>query len=230
MAKRKAIWVTRTEPGAAATAERLRAMGFEPVVAPLLQIRPIPGAPIELAGVSALAFTSANAVRAFAERCTERSLRVFAVGEATARAAREWRFRTVLSTNGDVKALAAGVAARRREISGAVLHPGAAEPAGDLKGELARHGVEVRSLALYESAPAEVPEAVLGRLPEFCGVLLHSPRAARELAKLLKRRPAPQLTAWCLSRAVARPLAKAALDRVEVAPAPTEEALLSLIG
>ena len=33
------IWVTRTQPGAEATAGRLRAMGFDPLVAPLLEVR-----------------------------------------------------------------------------------------------------------------------------------------------------------------------------------------------
>src|SRR4051794_31723211 len=107
MAGRRKVWITRAEPGASATAERIREMGFEPLVAPLLHLRPIPDVAIELGGVSALVFTSANGVRAFAERCSERGLKVFAVGDATARTAREWRFKTVLSTDGDVKALAA---------------------------------------------------------------------------------------------------------------------------
>ncbi len=229
MARGRTIWVTRAEPGASATAERLTALGFTPIVAPLLQLRTIADVAIELAGVSAIAFTSANGVRAFAERCTERSLRVFAVGEATAKAAREWRFKTVLSTDGDVRALAAAVATRKREIPGAVLHPGAAEPAGDLKGALARHGIEVRRLAVYKSVRAPVPQAVLVQLPRLHGVLLHSPKAARALARLLKTHPSPKLRAWCLSRAVARPLAKAALSHVIAAPFPTEEALLSLV-
>lgn len=230
MARSRTIWITRAEPGAAATAQRLTAMGFTPLVAPLLEVRPIADVDIDLAGVAALAFTSANGVRAFAERCPERDLRVFAVGEATARAAREQRFKTVLSTSGDVNALAAGVASRKRELNGAVLHPGAAEPAGDLKGALAKHDIEVRSLALYETVPAAVPPAVAEGLPGYFGVMLHSPKAARELARLLKAHPAPGLAAWCLSKAVARPLAKAGLEQIEVAPAPTEEALLSLIG
>ena len=33
------VWITRAQPGAARTAARLTALGFEPVVAPLLAIR-----------------------------------------------------------------------------------------------------------------------------------------------------------------------------------------------
>lgn len=230
MAGRRIIWVTRSEPGASATAERLTAMGYEPLVSPLLTLKPVEGARLDLDGVAAIAFTSANAVRAFAEKSHERAFKVFAVGAATAEAARKARFATVLSTDGDVKALAAGIATRKRDLKGVVLHPGAAEPAGDLPGALAAHGLEVRSVALYESVPAEVPQTVIDALPRLYGVLLHSPKAARELAKLLRKTPSPALRAWCLSKAVARPLAKIQLALLAAAPLANDDSLLNLIG
>ncbi len=93
---RQRIWITRALPGAESTAERVRALGHEAVVAPLLTVQPLADTRIDLAGVAALAFTSANGVRAFAEKCADRSLRVFAVGLATAQAARQVGFRAVL--------------------------------------------------------------------------------------------------------------------------------------
>ena len=65
----------------------------------------------------------------------------------------------MLSADGDVEALAEGIAVRRGELRGAVLHPGAAEPAGDLAGALEKHGVEARRLILYETAPVELAAA-----------------------------------------------------------------------
>ena len=231
MAGKRIIWVTRSEPGARATAERLAGMGFEPLLSPLLTLRPVEGAAIDLAGVAAIAFTSANAVRAFTDKSPERGFKVFAVGAATAEAARRARFATVLSTDGDVRSLAAGIASRRRDLgAGAVLHPGAAEPAGDLKGALAKHDIEVRAVALYESVPAVTSPEVLAQLPRLHGVLLHSPKAASELARLLRKTPAPTLTAWCLSKAVARPLARIELAALHAAPSPNDDALLNLIG
>jgi len=128
--RRQRIWITRAQPGADATAERVRALGHEAIVAPLLAVRVIPDVHIDLRGVAALAFTSANGVRAFADASGERGLKVFAVGAATAQAARAFGFKSVLSADGDVEALAEGIAVRRGELRGAVLHPGAAEPAG----------------------------------------------------------------------------------------------------
>src|SRR5215831_10658881 len=142
--RRQRIWITRAQPGADATAERVRALGHEAIVAPLLAVKPLNDVDVDLRGVAALAFTSANGVRAFADLSGERSLRVFAVGAATAQAARAAGFKLVLSADGDVDALAEGIAKRRFELRGAVLHPGAAEPAGDLVGALATHGVPAR--------------------------------------------------------------------------------------
>jgi uroporphyrinogen-III synthase len=59
------VWITRARPEAEATAARIAALGWTPLIAPLLEIRPLP-APLELEGVGALAFSSRNGVRALA--------------------------------------------------------------------------------------------------------------------------------------------------------------------
>ncbi|HKR88350.1 MAG TPA: uroporphyrinogen-III synthase, partial [Phenylobacterium sp.] len=114
--RRKKIWITRAQPAAAATAERVRGLGHDALVAPLLAVHDVEDVEIDLAGVAALAFTSANGVRAFAARSGERGLQVFAVGGATAQAARQAGFGSVLSSDGDVAVLDRGIAARRGEL------------------------------------------------------------------------------------------------------------------
>ncbi len=225
----RTLWVTRVQPAADATAARVRELGIEPIVAPLLEVRAIAGADLDLTGVSALAFTSANAVAAFAASSPERALRVFAVGDATAAAARAQRFSSVLSAQGDVAALASALTARRRELSGVILYPSAAEPSQDLAGALAAVGLQVRQTAVYETVAVEPPAVVLERLHEIEGVLLHSAKAAQALARFLKGHPAPQLIAYCLSRQVARPLGRAGLAQLLSAAQPNETALLALV-
>ena len=225
--RRQRIWITRAQPGADVTAERVRAMGHDAIVAPLLAVRVLPEVNVELHGVAALAFTSANGVRAFADVSGERGLKVFAVGAATAQAARAAGFKSVLSADGDVEALAEGIAARRGELRGAVLHPGALEPAGDLAGALEKQGVEARRLILYETAPVE--DLDTERLLRSDTVLLHSPRASQVLAKLLKAHPAPELRALGLSKAVIAPLSRTRLASKAYPPFPLEAALLNLI-
>jgi uroporphyrinogen-III synthase len=227
--RRKKIWITRAEPGADATAERVRGLGHDALVAPLLAVHELEEVEIDLADVAALAFTSANGVRAFAARSGDRALKVFAVGGATAQAARQAGFGSVLSTNGDVEALAQGIAARRGELKGAVLHAGAAELAGDLVGALAAQDVEARRLILYETRPVAIPDDELKALLRADAALLHSPRAALALARVLRRHPAPAMRALAISKAALKPLARTKLAAKLAPPYPLEAALLQLI-
>jgi uroporphyrinogen-III synthase len=225
----KKIWITRAQPGAAATAARVRELGHVAFVAPLLAVQALPPAPIDLSGVAALAFTSANGVRAFSDASGDRSLQVFAVGAATAAAARAAGFRRVLSADGDVRALAERLAARKGEFKGAVLHAGAAEPAGDLTGALTAAGIETRQVALYDTVVTALSAAELADLAGVDVALVHSPKGAEALAELLKAHPRPDLRVLAISKAALRPLARAALADRASAPFPLEAAMLNLI-
>jgi uroporphyrinogen-III synthase len=225
----RTLWITRAEPGASATAARVRGLGIEPIVAPLLEVRRVEGAEIDLTDVSAIAFTSANAVAAFAELCDERGLRVFAVGDATAAAASAHRFAKVLSARGDVAALASALASRRRELTGPILYPAAAEPAQDLAGALEAVGLTTRQVALYQTVAVEPGPEVGERLAEIDGVLVHSAKAGKALAAFLKAHPAPRLAAFCLSRQIARTLTRASLAGLYCPESPNELALLGLL-
>ena len=227
MATGAPVWITRAQPGAKATAARVAALGFTPIVDPLLEVAPIE-ATIDPAGVAALAFTSANGVQAFARLSNERALPVFTVGGATALAARQAGFARVSSADGDVEDLARLIV---DAAPGPVLWAGAQEPAGDLVAALDAAGVAARGVAVYETVQRAPSEATLSLLDRPLTVLLHSPRAARGLAAVLERRPAPALRALCLSPAVAAALEDVVEPRsVARAPRPDETALLSLLG
>jgi uroporphyrinogen-III synthase len=223
------VWITRTLPEAARTAQRLKDAGHEPVVAPLIAVTVLPVAEAladALRQSSAIAFTSVNGVRAFAALIrAERGLPAFTVGGATAKAAREAGFAEVVSANGDVEALGALIGEFRP--AGTVLHPAAAEPAGDLIGDLARRGVVARAIAIYATRGVSPPEGVLHGMG---AALVHSARAARELAALLKDRPeTPDLTVACMSKTAAAPLAGLPLGRLLVASYPDEASLVACL-
>ncbi|MGH6971687.1 MAG: uroporphyrinogen-III synthase, partial [Caulobacteraceae bacterium] len=213
-----------------ATAGRLRALGLGVIIEPLLEVRAVEGVEIDLDGVAALAFTSANAVAAFAARHAERDLPVFAVGDATAAAANAAGFARVESAGGDVAALAALLAERRAQLSGDVLYLAPSEPARDLVELLTARGVGARRVALYETVPLGPPAGFAAGLSRIDGVLVHSAKAAKALARFLGDHPAPRLHAYCLSTQAARPLADASLAAVRCADAPNETALLALIA
>lgn len=222
------VWVTRAQPGAERTAARLRTMGRDPLVAPLLAVRALPESAIDLRGVEALAFTSANSVAAFAARSSEgRALPVFTVGGATARGARAAGFARVSSAEGDVRALAALILAAGP--GGQVLHAGAREPAGDLVGALNARGVPARLAALYETAALPLAPEVADAWPRLETLLIHSPRAAEAFVAATRERATGGLTAACISDAAAAPL-RGRVGEVRVAARPDESALLDLLG
>jgi uroporphyrinogen-III synthase len=128
-----------------------------------------------------------------------------------------------------VEALAEGIGIRRNELKGAVLHPGAAEPAGDLAGSLERHGVEARRVILYETGSVKLAPGEAELLIKADAALLHSPSAAKALAGVLKVHPAPKLRVLGLSKAVIKPLARTPLGGRAFPPFPLEAALLNLI-
>lgn len=221
------VWITRARPGALATADRVAALGFTPLIDPLLAVETL-DVQLDLSHAAALAFTSANGVEAFARLSDERGLPVFAVGKATARAAHGAGFVSVSSADGDVEDLCDLIV---RGAAGPVLWAGAQEPAGDLVGMLRGCGVMARGVAVYETIERAPSEVILARLDAPLTALLHSPRAARILAAMLRERSAPTLRVLCLSQAVAAPL----LDLIEpgsvaFAPRPDETALLDLLN
>lgn len=220
------VWITRARPGALATAERVEALGLTAIVDPLLAVEAL-DAEIDLSRAAALAFTSANGVEAFARLSDERALPVFAVGRATAKAAQGEGFASVASADGDVEDLCDLIIA---SASGPVLWAGAKEPAGDLVGMLRSRGVMARGVAVYETIDRLPSAQTLARLAAPLTVLLHSPRAARVLAPILRERPASEARFLCLSEAVAQPMRDLAEPgSVIFAPRPDESALLELL-
>ncbi|QBX38829.1 uroporphyrinogen-III synthase [Brevundimonas sp. S30B] len=216
------VWITRASPGAERTADRLTVLGFQPVVAPLLAIEPIPQPAPDLDGVRTLVFTSRNGVAAFAALSDRRDRPVLTVGDATADAARQAGFQDVTSASGALDDLAALI--RRTPNAGPVLACLAETPAGDLAARVGG-GVEIRTLPVYRAVatPAAPPQA-------FDAVLIHSPRAALELARRLAPDAARSRLAITISPAAAAPLAAMPFAAVRVAAHPHESALISALG
>jgi uroporphyrinogen-III synthase len=199
------------------------------VTAPLLEVRALSFA-TALDGVAALAFTSPNGVAAYTAATAAPDLPVFAIGKATAQAARAAGFETVLSADGALEDLVALIASHAPSLHGEVLRPGAAEPAGDIVAALAARGVRARAAAVYEAQPSDPGEALgdllEGRTREPAAVLVHSPRAARRLAEVVGSR-CLKAPAVCISAAAAEPLRAAGFETVVAAARPDEDALLA---
>lgn len=254
--RRPHLLVTRPAEDAEPLAARLRVEGFDASVEPMLDIVQRDGPELDLGGVQALLFTSANGVRSYVRRTGRLDRPVYAVGDATATAARAAGFRDVESASGDVYALAALVRARCAPGAGALLHVAGSSLAGDLAGMLTESGFAVRREALYDAVPSarlSGPTAGLLRTGTLDGVLFFSPRTARSFVRLVAEAGlldcCRTVDALCLSPAVAEaaraygPLGGAPngdpaqngdlgvtpWQGVLVAPRPEQESLLGLL-
>lgn len=231
----KRVLVTRPADDAASLLAALAERGIEASLAPLLTIRFIDGAALNLTGVQALLMTSANGVRALARRSRERGLPVLAVGDATARAARELQFTDVVSAAGDVDGLAELALERLDPDGGALLHPAGSKVAGDLAGRLAEAGFDYRREVLYRAeTPDALPPAAAAGLHagSFDGVLLYSPRTGASFRRLVADAgladSLARVSAYCLSANVAAEVASLPWARVLTAGRPEQAALLAL--
>ncbi|HSE75364.1 MAG TPA: uroporphyrinogen-III synthase, partial [Dongiaceae bacterium] len=229
------ILITRPIEDAKPLADALQERGVEVLIEPLLEITHLTDAAIELDGVQALLFTSANGVRAFAALSPRRDLKAFTVGDGSAEAARLAGFPEVESAKGDVEALAALVVDRLKAEDGMLFHAAGTVTAGDLKARLEGLGYRVRRAQLYEAKIATALSAetranlTLGGID---AVLLFSPRTAATFGQLWQSAGAPSLAriqALCLSAAVAREIGNLGWAGIEIADRPDLPSMLALV-
>ncbi len=231
------VIVTRPDPDAASLASALRHTGFDPVVAPLMTIDLSEGPAPDLSGFQAVAFTSANGVRAFQARGGATEKPAFTVGPASAAACRDAGFAVVHPAAGSVESLADLIREHCRADQGAIYHGAGETLAGDLVALLKEAGLEARRDVLYTArAATHLPEpfARVLRGPDPGFVTLFSPRTARLAAALMADAgltdAAHRMTALCLSPAVADASAALPWAALRVAEEPTTEALLACLN
>ena len=227
------VLVTRPEDDAAPLVRELAVRGHSAIRTPMLTVRYLPEAPIDLSGVQALVFTSANGVRAFAHACPRRDLPAVTVGTATAEAAVDAGFHMRETAAGDSQALVRLIAASRAPSDGALFHAAGSVVAGTLKADLESHGFTVRRSQLYAAEPAEslTDEAVQAlRGGALDAALFFSPRTARTFVKLACTThladPCRRVRAVCLSTAVAETVRELPWRGVHTAERPERAAML----
>ncbi|SDE55409.1 uroporphyrinogen-III synthase [Rhodospira trueperi] len=227
--------VSRPREDAERIAAPLRAMGVEVVSEPLLVVVPVAGPNVDLTGVQAVLVTSANGARALATAVERRDVPVFAVGDQTARAARDLGFASVESAGGDVETLAALVRRRLEPSRGSLLHAAGSTHAGDLAGALGADGFDVRVARLYDARPTAALSASLRASLDVGGIdaaFFFSPRTARTFVEHIRKAGLAdklgRVTGYALSPAVARELESILPGRVRVAGQPTQDALLDV--
>lgn len=233
------ILVTRPEPDGSRLGERLEAAGHEPLLEPLMSVGYLEGEgdiAADFKQAQAIAFTSANGVRALARVFEGRSLPVFAVGAATAAAATREGFARVHEAGGDVNHLAARIGTMLEPEDGTILHIAGSVVAGDLAGSLASFGFHIERRVLYDTSAAQaLSPQVINAITDgsLDALMVYSPRTGRILVNLVSEAglegKMAALTCYCLSDNVADAVAPLPFGECLVADSPDEDALLDLL-
>lgn len=196
--------VLRPEPGNAATAARIAALGHRVVRLPLFEVRAVSWDAPDPAAYDSLLLTSANAVRHGGDGLASLlAIPVHAVGEATAEAARAAGFTVVAVGDAGVEAM---------------------QPPGRV---LRLVGREHRGVGAGNAIVVYASEALQPDVSALRGsiALVHSPRAARALAALVDDRA--DITIAAISAAAAQ-AAGTGWSAIGVADRPTDAALIAL--
>ncbi len=234
------LLLTRPRAEAERTATALRAMGHDPVFAPVLDIENVTDIAIGSGPYAAVLMTSGNAARAIAADPRLPALTVlacFAVGAQTAVAARTAGFANVVSAGGDGGDLARLVGERLADRGKPLLYLAGDDRARDLAAELAPHGIRLETAVVYRAraakrlAPDIAAALKAGRLD---GVLHYSRRSTAIFVDCVRAddagADAARLTHFCLSARAAEPLAAINVKSILVAQNPDESAMLALVS
>jgi uroporphyrinogen-III synthase len=230
-----AMLVTRPEPDAQSTLLKLAALGIEAVAAPVMVRQTLDSSVPPPEGFAAMVLTSANGVRALADRGLVeqyKHLPVFAVGDRTAFEAREHGFAEVTSAEGAFADLVNLIA--RARLSGPVFYPTGKHQSGDLGKALAPFGVMVATARLYEMVALDsLPEKALTGLTDgsIGAVLVYSRRTAEIFARLagqLDQARRSAIAMLAMSEAVAEPLLENHFNRISLADRPDEDGMMTL--
>jgi uroporphyrinogen-III synthase len=230
------LLLTRPSDDSALLAEKLSKHDLSSLVEPMLDIvYPSVNTP-DLNGVQGILVTSANGIRALARICPQRDLGIWAVGPASAAEARRLGYDHVHHGDGDVAALAALVREHLVPAGGALLHVAGTRLAGDLAGMLGDAGYEYRRAVLYEAQTAtELSATAQGEIKSglVSGAVFFSPRTAETFTRLIVSAglsdACAQMTAFCLSAAVAEKVSRLGWGDVVVAEQPHEKSLITSV-
>ena len=228
----KRILVLRARDDAERTGAKLRAMGFEPLLAPVLEIVPT-GAEVPAGPFDAVLATSAKGVTHFAHQALEAPLCV--VGARTAQVARDlgWRIELVAS---DAKELLSLIRTRQKAPA-RFLYLAGRDRKADLERGLRAAGLETTVVETYAArAATALPQEVIEALAkgEIAAALHYSRRSAEIFVALAQKAGLSEalrkLHHLAFSQDVAAPLECGLARSVHIAEKPDEEHLLAALS
>lgn len=228
------VLITRPEPGASATAARVAALGFIPLVTPVLVARRIEAVLPPPEDITAVLLTSGSAIPGLPP--AYRDLPVLAVGDATATRARAAGFCDVVSAAGDATDLAGLAKMRLPRNARPILLAVGRFQGNALAQELRAAGFRVLRRVVYSmvAARALTPPAVAAlRAGQVRAALFFSAETAQHFVKLAQRARVDtalrSVEAISIGRPAAMALGRMNWRRIRLAAHPNQDEMLALL-
>lgn len=237
--KSRKILITRPQPAAGEFAQKLEKDGFTCYVAPMTEyVEQDPGI-ADLSDYQAIIFTSAQTVQLFSKFFKDRYIPVFAVGDATAKAAEGENFRRVYSAKGDGQALVKILREHKVELKiRRALHACGEDTAENIGDQLQDDGIYVDRAPFYKAdfvdkIPGDVIEAL--KNGDITTVTFLSARTASNFVRLVQENDdlegmTADLEAVCISDRVATEARALPWRDVRVALRPQLDACVELLN
>lgn len=181
--QRPTLLLTRPQKDAQAFAQEI--LSHQPaaqiLISPVLTITPIGTLP-DLSAYAAVVFTSRHAVACFAHAHIPKKMTCFAVGEATAEAAKKLGF-SVINSAGAAQDLILLV--QKTGAAGPLIHPHGQHARGQIATTLTKKGIPCAECVIYDQieTPLSVQARALLTQPQALLVPVFSPRSARLLQR-----------------------------------------------
>ena len=232
------ILLTRARDEAIRTAEKLAALGHQPLLSPVLDMAPT-GAQWPYGVIDAVIATSAQAFELaqfpFEWPLPEarRLMPLFLVGSKTAEAARRYGFEGEVRSAPDAKALAAAIV-DEMHVPSRLLYLAGRDRKSDLESRCQEAGLDIVAVEIYEACAVEQlrDEAIEAMANGEIDAVLHYSRRSAEIFLALAERSAIDPRFFhhmTISADTAVPLQAAGLPFVAIAAEPNEQAILALL-
>jgi uroporphyrinogen-III synthase len=230
----KSVLITRPEPGASQTADRVRQLGFDPVIASVLEVDRkgrLSAAPVNWV---ASILTSQNAI--LSVPLAHRTKPAFTVGQATATLASSAGFQNIISGDADATALVPLIAEHVSPAEGSLFFPTGRFRGKALADALRERGYRVIRRVAYQAVPVRaLPQAALTRLRhrQLDVAMFFSTETASHFVRLVRQtgleESVEDVEAVSISEGAAVALRHLKWRAVTVAPKPNQEAMLALL-
>jgi len=231
------VLITRPTLSAQKTAEAIAAIGFECVIAPVIDITPVDFDLPNSDEIDGFVFTSVNGVQSFCAKSAYRDKPVYCVGDTTALAARDCGFHDVHTAKGTAQDLAQMIH-DKTQVQRVYVHfrgRDVAHSIGELLADSPKCTVIetiVYEARVLESISPKALKELENKTIEYA--LFYSTRTAKAFTNLVIKAECPSLMkpikALCLGHSMVEFVAKLPWKDIIVSDTPNEAALLSLLN